>query len=156
MDFNHQLIADFFTAMHQHDFSKMQNIYANDIAFFDPMFQYFNEGQVMMMWRFRIENAASFSVDFSNITDEGDGYFTVDVVLHYVNPKNKPIHLKMKSYLRIINNKIAEHSDAYSIHGLCKQERGISGNWIGWNRMYQNRLKLEAKKAVLAYAQSTQ
>ena len=151
MDFNHQLIADFFTAMCQRDFSKMQHIYSSDIAFFDPMYQYFNEGQVIMMWRFRIENIDSFSVDFSNISDEGDGYYTVDVVLQYVTSKNKRIQLKMKSYIRIIGNRIAEHSDAYSIHGLCKQERGVIGNWIGWNRMYQNRLKLEAKKAVLAF-----
>ena len=151
MDFNHQLIVDFFNALHEGDFTKMQYIYANDIAYFDPLHQYVNDEQVLLMWQCRFESYRSFSAEWSNIVDEGDGYYTVDVLLKYFSQRNKSIQLKLKSYLRIVDNKIAEHSDAYSIHNLCKQDRGWIGYWIGWNRMYQNRLKLEARKAFIEF-----
>jgi ketosteroid isomerase-like protein len=144
------LPGTFFEAFKERDFNKMKDCYSSDIAYFDPIYNMLKGKEVMLMWKLRYAGLDSFSLQWKNITDAGDGYFTVEYSIHYNSPNSgKPIIENRKAYLRIIDDKITEHSDGFSMHELCKQEFGFSGWLIGWNRMYQNRIKLNERKKLL-------
>jgi hypothetical protein len=89
-------------------------------------------------------------IEWGSIEDIGDDYFTVQWKLEFdSNETGRPVILKVKSHLRIINDKIAEQSDAYRLHQLLEQEYGIAGKLLGWNRLYQNRIKLNISKKLI-------
>ena len=58
---------------------------------------------------------------------------------------------QMKAYFKIENGFIAEYSHGFSVHQLCKQEYGLLGNLLGWNRLIQQRIKNDARRELLAY-----
>ena len=150
----HHLLSEFFNSFKERDFNKMKECYSSDIAYFDPIYNILKGNEILMMWKLRYAELNSFNLDWKNILDAGDGYYTVEYSIRY-NSSNtgKSIIENRKAYLRIIGNEITEHSDGFSMHALCKQEFGFSGWLIGWNRMYQNRIKLNERKRLLSLLQ---
>lgn len=132
----------------------MNNCYSDDIVFFDPVFNLLNGEQVKMMWEMLCRNAKDFSLEFGNITALDHEYYTCDWVASYTFSKTgRRVVNKIKAHMRIRDGKIAEHSDAFSIHQWSKQALGFSGWLLGWNRFFQNRIKNQARKNLLHFMQ---
>ena len=142
MDFNHQLITDFFEAFKNKDFEKMNKCYFEEVQYFDPMFHFLNGKYVMLMWKHRYQHAENFSLNWHSIEHLGSGYYTVKYEISYEYVNKKSIHLSVKSHIRIQNFLISEHSDAFSMHQFLKCANGFIGELLGWNRFYQNKKKL--------------
>ncbi|MCX6293147.1 MAG: hypothetical protein NT127_02465 [Sphingobacteriales bacterium] len=142
MDFNHQLITDFFEAFKNKDFEKMSKCYFQEVQYFDPMFHFLNGNYVMLMWKHRYEHVENFSLNWHSIEDLGSGYYTVKYEISYAYINKKRIQLSVKSHIRIQNFLISEHSDAFSMHQFLKCTDGFIGELFGWNRFYQNKKKL--------------
>ncbi len=132
----------------------MNRCYSDDIVFFDPVFNLLNGDQVKMMWEMLCRNAKDFSLEFGNITALDHEYYTCDWVASYTFSKTgRKVVNKIKAHMRIRDGKIAEHSDAFSIHQWSKQALGFSGWLLGWNRFFQNRIKNQARKNLLQFMQ---
>lgn len=147
-----QLISNFYTAFGQGDANRMNNCYSDDIVFFDPVFELLRGDEVRSMWHMLCKNANGFTVTFGNIIDLGDDYYTCDWVAHYTFSKtNRKVVNKIKAHMKIIDGKIIEHSDAFSLHAWSKQALGFSGWLLGWNSFFQRKIKNTAKRSLLKY-----
>ena len=145
------LIIRFMEAFALRDFSAMNEMYSQDVQFFDPLFGYISEGAVVDMWQFRFALCELFELTFDNCNDEGDGYFTCVYRVKWKRGKsdNQIIDMKMKAYFRVRENRIIEHSDGFSVHEWCSKHFGWTGKLLGWNRFYQQSIKNKIRKQFL-------
>lgn len=148
MQENSELIDSFFKAFSERDFNTMKSLSKSSIVYYDPLYGYLNDGDVFMMWDDRY-GKNGFTLMYHDVKDEGDDYYTVKVEVVY--SRKKTITQQMKAYIKIENGLIAEYSHGFSVHQLCKQEYGLMGNLLGWNRLVQQRIKNDARRELLAY-----
>ena len=143
-----KLIESFFLSFCKIDFNNMKSLAKSTIVYYDPLYGFLNDGDVFLMWECRYRNN-EFSFSYSDIKDEGDGYFTIQIKVVYRHKKT--ITQQMKAFVRIENGLISEYSHGFSVHQLCKQEYGLVGNLLGWNRLIQQRIKNDARRELLAF-----
>lgn len=151
------LIEKFFEAFKKLDANAMNACYADDIGFYDPMFDLLKGEQVKAMWQMLCKNASNFSLTYTHITDLGDGYYTCnwEATYLYSITKRKVVNTA-KAFFKIENEQIQEHSDAWSLHKWSGQALGYSGKLLGWMGLFRNRIKNTAKKKLLQYIQTNQ
>lgn len=143
-----KLIESFFKAFSELDFNTMKTLAKSSIVYYDPLYGYLNDADVFLMWESRY-GQDGFSLKYTDAKDEGDGYFTVKIEVVYL--QKKAISQQMKAFIRIENGLISEYSHGFSVHQLCKQEYGLIGILLGWNRLIQQRIKNDARRELLAY-----
>ena len=148
------LITGFYSAFQRLDADSMNSFYHNDIVFFDPVFDLLKGNEVKQMWKMLCSNAKDFSLSFSDISDKGEGYYTCNWTASYTfSATGRSVINRVKAYMKIENGKIIEHSDGFSLHQWASQALGFSGKLFGWNRFFQRKIKLKARKKLLAYMQ---
>ncbi len=155
MNNNTQLVEKFYTAFQRLDAAAMNSCYSNDIVFFDPVFGLLKGAEAKCMWQMLCKNAKDFSLTFGNITALDEEYSTCDWVASYtLSATGKKVVNTIKANMRFTDGKIIEHSDAFSVHKWSKQAFGLMGMLLGWNSIFQNKIKNKAKKNLLKYMQA--
>ncbi len=132
----------------------MNSFYSDDIVFFDPVFELLRGREAMSMWEMLCKNAKDFTLTYGNISDRGDNYYTCDWQATYTfSQTGRQVVNKIKAHMKIVDGKIIEHSDAFSLHKWASQALGWPGKLFGWNRFFQRKIKNNAKRKLLAYMQ---
>ena len=145
-----QTIDAYFTAFVERDFNKMKSFYHQEVSYFDPLCGYLNGLQVVSMFEVIYGCLNDFKLEETAVRDQGDGYFIIDFIVFYTSLKTgNKIALNIKAFLKLEDQKITEQSHGYSLHNLFKQEYGFAGWLLGWNRFYQNRIKIQTRKKIL-------
>lgn len=146
------LIEKFYTAFQQLDAATMNSCYSDEIVFFDPVFGLLKEEEAKCMWEMLCKNARNFSLTYGNITTLDEEYSTCDWMAKYTfSATGKTVINKVKANMRFTDGKIIEHSDAFSVHQWSKQAFGVVGILLGWNTIFQNKIKNKAKKNLLQF-----
>lgn len=150
-----ELINKFYSSFQKLDHNGMNSCYADDIAFFDPVFGLLRGDEVRCMWEMLCKNAKDFSLTYGNIQHLDDEYSTCDWTATYTFSKTgKQVVNKIKANMRFADGKIAEHSDAFSLHKWSSQALGFSGWLLGWNSFFQRKIKNGARKNLLKFMQN--
>ncbi len=147
MNINEQLISSFYTAFQDLDHKKMNACYSDEIVFFDPAFGLLRGDEARSMWEMLCMNAKDFSLVFGNIVALDDQYYTCDWVASYTFSKTgRRVVNKIKAHMMIVDGKIIEHSDGFSLHKWSMMALGFSGWLFGWNSFFQNKIKKQARR----------
>ena len=147
MNINEQLISSFYTAFQNLEHKKMNECYSDEIVFFDPAFGLLRGEEVKAMWEMLCKNASGFSLVYGNILALDDQYFTCDWVASYTFSKTgRRVVNKIKAHMMIVDGKIIEHSDGFSLHKWSMMALGFSGWLFGWNSFFQNKIKRQARR----------
>ncbi len=152
MQTNKQLIEKFYTAFSNLDYKTMQECYSDDVVFNDPVFGLLNAEQTFAMWEMLCKKAQSFSLTFNNIELLDDEYATCNWQAKYVfSATGNKVTNNIKAHMRILDGKIMEHSDAFSLYNWAKMALGMKGFLLGWSGFVQNRIRLNAKKSLMHF-----
>jgi ketosteroid isomerase-like protein len=152
MNSNEQIITNFYTSFQKLDAAGMNNCYSDDIVFFDPVFELLQADQARAMWRMLCKNASHFSLTFGNIKALDEEYYTCDWVATYTfSQTGRRVVNNVKAHMKMLDGKIVEHSDAFSLHKWSKQALGFSGWLLGWNSFFQRKIKNSSRKKLLAF-----
>ena len=147
-----ELINKFYGAFSKLDHATMNSCYSDDIAFFDPVFGLLRGDHAKCMWEMLCTGAKDLSITWGNIVHLDDEYSTCQWEARYTFSKTgRPVVNKIKAHMRFANDKIVEHSDAFSLHGWSKQAFGFTGWLFGWNSFFQNKIKNTARKRLLKF-----
>jgi ketosteroid isomerase-like protein len=150
-----ELVNKFYSSFQKLDYNAMNSCYSDDIVFFDPVFGLLNADEVKAMWEMLCKNAKDFSLSYGNIQHLDDEYSTCDWTATYTFSKtSKKVVNKIKANMRFAEGKIAEHSDAFSLHKWSSQALGFSGWLLGWNSFFQRKIKNQAKRNLLKFMQA--
>lgn len=154
MNANEQLISSFYTAFQNLDHKKMNECYSDEIVFFDPAFGLLRGEEVKAMWEMLCKNVSGFSLVYGNILALDDQYYTCDWVASYTFSKTgRRVVNKIKAYMMIVDGKIIEHSDGFSLHKWSMMALGFSGWLFGWNSFFQNKIKRQARRNLERFMQ---
>ena len=152
MNTNELLISNFYTSFKSLNADGMNTCYSDEIVFFDPVFELLEGNQAKAMWRMLCKNARDFSLTFGNIKDMGDDYYTCDWVATYTfSQTGRRVVNNVKAHMKMLDGKIVEHSDGFSLHKWSSQALGLSGRLLGWNSFFQRKIKNASRKKLLAY-----
>ena len=155
MNINIQLVEKFYTAFQQLNATAMNSCYSDDIVFFDPVFGLLRGPEATSMWEMLCKNANNFSLTYGNIIALDEEYCTCDWIARYTFSKTgRQVINKVKANMRFADGKIIEHSDGFSVHQWSRQAFGITGVLLGWNSIFQNKIKNTAKKNLLRFMEA--
>ena len=150
---NHEeLIHNFYSSFQKLDYGGMNSCYSDDIVFFDPAFGLLRGDEARAMWEMLCKNAKDFSLTYSNIKHLDEEYSTCEWVATYTFSKTgKKVVNKIKANMRFADGRIAEHSDAFSLHKWSSQALGFMGWLMGWNRFFQRKIQNGARKNLMRF-----
>jgi ketosteroid isomerase-like protein len=150
------LINKFYSSFQKLDYNGMNDCYCDDIVFFDPVFGLLRGADAKAMWVMLCKNARDFSLTYGNIQHLDEEYSTCDWVASYTFSKTgKKVVNKIKANMRFEDGKIAEHSDAFSLHQWSSQALGFMGWLLGWNRFFQRKIQNGARKNLIRFMEKS-
>ncbi|MFT3703366.1 MAG: nuclear transport factor 2 family protein [Agriterribacter sp.] len=152
MNENKIIIERFYTAFQQQNAAGMNACYSDDIIFSDPVFLILKGDEVRSMWEMLCKNAKDFSLTFSDIELLDEEYATCRWQATYTFSKTgRKVKNNIKAYMRIIDGKITEHSDAFRLSTWLSQAFGWKGVLFGWTGFMKRAVQNTAKKNLLKY-----
>lgn len=151
MDVNVECVRKFYKAFSERNVDGMLAQYSTDIIFSDPVSGVLEGEQVRRMWSLLCSRAVDFSLEFGNIVDKGDGYYTCDWKASYVSSftGNRVVN-SVRAYMQIEKGKIIGHSDAFRFYKWARQAFGIKGWLFGWTTFFQRIVRSRFRKMLLA------
>jgi ketosteroid isomerase-like protein len=149
---NEELINKFYSSFQQLDHRGMNSCYSDDIVFFDPVFGLLEGNAARCMWEMLCTNAKDLSLTYGNIIHLDEEYSTCEWVATYTFSKTgRKVVNRIKAHMRFADGKIVEHSDAFSVHKWSAQALGFMGWLLGWNSLFQRKIKNQAKRNLLKF-----
>jgi SnoaL-like domain len=148
---NEQLLTIFYSCFKQKYFRGMQDCYADNATFSDPVFSNLNAAQVKAMWEMLIKRGKDLEMIFSNIhADDQTG--SVEWTAHYTfsGTSNKVVN-RIKSQFRFEKGKIIEHTDHFNFYNWSRQSLGFKGWLLGWTPFLQNKVAEAAKNGLYLF-----
>ena len=130
----------------------MNDCYAEDIVFSDPVFMVLKGDEVRSMWEMLCKNAKDFSLTFSDIELIDEEYATCKWVATYTFSKTgKRVVNNIKAYMKFYEGKIVEHSDAFRLSKWIGQALGWKGVLFGWTGFMKKAVQKNAKKNLMRF-----
>jgi ketosteroid isomerase-like protein len=152
---NEEIVKQFYTAFQKLDHAGMNACYSDEISFFDPAFGLLKGVEAKAMWRMLCTRAQDFSLTFDTIQTVDDEYYTCNWVASYIFSKTgRKVVNRIKAHMRILDGKIVEHSDGFSLSKWSAQALGPVGVFLGWTSFVQNKVRREARKNLEAFMQA--
>jgi len=149
---NEILIRDFFTAMAEKDFKKMNQCYSPEVIYYNPICDLLKEESVFARWEVECKSRKDLQLSFDPVVALDEDYFTCKFEMKYTfMPTGKYIRQVSTAHMKIFDGKIIEHSDAFSVHRWAMQAYGFTGWIFGWNRFYQQSIKNAFRKTLIDF-----
>jgi len=151
MSQNKERINKFYTAFQKKDYKTMQDCYANNATFSDPVFENLNAAEVRAMWQMLITRATDLALEFKNVAaDETSGSAEWTAVYTFSATGKKVIN-KIKANFVFENGKIKEHKDSFDFYKWAKQALGFKGLLLGWTSFLHNKVKQQARNNLIKF-----
>jgi ketosteroid isomerase-like protein len=140
---NEQIIEKFYSAFQKKDAKTMNECYADDIDFNDPVFS-LKGNSAKAMWSMLCERAVNFSLSFSNIkADDSKG--SADWIATYDFSKTgRKIVNHIHAEFIFKDGKIVKHTDSFNLWKWAGMALGAKGFLLGFLPAVQNKIKNEA------------
>lgn len=146
MNANESIIRRFYTAFQQLDYKTMQDCYCADAVFNDPVFGLLQGEEIKAMWEMLCGNAKNFSLSYSDIQLLDEEYATCKWTATYTFSKTgRQVINNIKAHMRIVGDKIIEHTDQFNLRKWSRQALGLPGLLLGWSGWMQNKIRRQAR-----------
>lgn len=133
----------------------MQDCYSEDAVFSDPVFGLLKGNEVGAMWEMLCKNASDFSLTWSDIEILDHEYATCKWVATYrFSETGKKVTNHIKAFVRINDDKITEHSDAFRLSTWIGQALGWKGVLFGWTNFMKRAVQKRARKNLDRFMQN--
>lgn len=146
MDTNEALIKHFYTSFQQKDVKAMQECYADNATFNDPIFNNLDAKQVRAMWAMLIKSGQDMRIEFSNIQSKSKAASAEWSANYTFSGTGNQVINRVKSSFLIENGKIVDHRDTFSFYSWARQALGFTGMVLGWTNLLRNKICTQAKK----------
>ncbi|WP_316816923.1 nuclear transport factor 2 family protein [Pedobacter nyackensis] len=146
MNTNEKLIHHFYTSFQHKDVESMQDCYADDAKFSDPVFTDLNATEVRSMWAMLVKNGKDMRVEFKNIKSTENGATAEWDAWYTFSKTGNKVHNQIKASFVIENGKIAQHRDHFNFHKWASQALGLTGKLLGWTSFLRKKISSTARK----------
>ncbi len=129
----------------------MQECYASDAHFSDPVFLNINADQVKAMWEMFCVNGKDLLVEFKNVSANGATGSAEWTAFYTFSVTGRKVVNRIKANFIIEQGKIVKHIDHFNFYDWCKQALGVSGVLLGWTAYVKNKVRKVAMKNLQDY-----
>ena len=151
MSQNKERINKFYTAFQKKDYKTMQDCYANNATFSDPVFENLNAAEVRAMWQMLITRATDLALEFKNVAADETSGSAVWMATYTFTSTGKKVVNKIKANFVFENGKIKEHKDSFGFYKWAKQALGFKGLLLGWTSFLHNKVKQQARNNLIKF-----
>lgn len=153
MDQNKEVITRFYQAFQERDWKTMQSCYHPEARFRDPVFPDLNSEEVKAMWHMLCLNAKEFSLQFSEVSSEGDKGKCRWDAWYVFSKTGRKVHNIIHADFRFKDRLIIEHTDSFSFWRWSRMALGLSGVLVGWAPFLQHKVQAAARKSLMKFRQ---
>jgi len=151
MSQNKELINKFYTSFQNKDYKTMQDCYANNATFSDPVFENLNAAEVRAMWQMLITRATDLALEFKNVAANETSGSAEWTAVYTFSATGKKVINKIKANFVFENGKIKEHKDSFDFYKWAKQALGFKGLLLGWTSFLHNKVKQQARNNLIKF-----
>lgn len=145
---NQQVISNFYTCFQNKNYQGMQDCYADNATFSDPVFINLNASQVKKMWEMLCVRGKDLKLDFKNIQTSGNHGSAMWIAYYTFSATGRKVVNHVTASFIIENGKIVKHTDVFSFYKWSRQAFGITGSLIGWTPFFKKKLRQGAMKSL--------
>jgi ketosteroid isomerase-like protein len=146
MSVNENLIRHFYTSFQNKNVQAMQDCYADNASFNDPVFTNLNALAVRSMWAMLLKNGKDLRVEFKNIHEDETGTHAEWDAWYTFSATGNKVFNQIKASFVIENGKIVKHTDEFSFYKWARQALGFTGLLLGWTSFLKNKISTTAKE----------
>ncbi len=144
---NKELVEKFYKAFSQRDHQGMNACYADDIVFSDPVFGFLQGAEVRAMWQMLCTNARDFELTYGPVEEVDQEYITCKWTATYTfSTTGRKVVNHAKSFMKIADGRISEHSDGFRLSTWIGQAFGWRGKLFGWTNFMKQKIHKTALK----------
>lgn len=154
MNQHEQLIHTFYSAFKERNFRVMQECYADNATFSDPIFQDLNADQVRAMWEMFLVKSDSLTIEYKNIELIQELVTAQWTARYTLSSTGRQVTNTIRSIFRIKNGKIVRHTDSFNFYGWTRQALGMKGILLGWTPFVKNRIRRTARASLRTFMKS--
>jgi limonene-1,2-epoxide hydrolase len=148
---NSALIDNFYRAFQRKDYQTMQNLYATNATFSDPVFVNLNSEQVRCMWEMLLTASTDLSITFKNVQDNPVGATCDWEAVYTFTLTGKKVHNIIHAQFVIENGKIVSHRDQFDLYRWSRMAFGFKGLLLGWTSFMQNQIRTKAGNRLTSF-----
>jgi ketosteroid isomerase-like protein len=157
MQMNADTISRFYSAFQKLDHRAMNNCYSDDIVFNDPVFGLLRGDEARYMWEMLCTNAKDFSLTYSDIQLLDEEYATCKWTATYTFSKTgRRVVNNIKAFMKLKDDKIIEHSDAFRLSTWASQALGWKGVMFGWMGWMKRKIQKNARQNLIRFIEKKQ
>ncbi|SMC72474.1 nuclear transport factor 2 family protein [Pedobacter nyackensis] len=145
MSANEDLIRQFYASFQNKNVQAMQDCYADNATFSDPVFTNLNALEVKSMWAMLLKNGKDLRIEFKNIREDENGTHAEWDAWYTFSATGSKVHNQIKASFIIENGKIVNHTDEFSFYKWARQALGFTGLLLGWTSFLKNKISTTAK-----------
>ena len=129
----------------------MQNLYAPDATFFDPVFLHLNSSEVKAMWEMLLTASKDLEVKFGNIVAQDDRVTCDWEAVYTFTLTGKRIHNVIHANFTLRDGRIVRHVDTFDLYRWSRMAFGGKGFLLGWTAFMQNQIRTKAKNRLTKF-----
>ncbi|MBN8703735.1 MAG: nuclear transport factor 2 family protein [Bacteroidetes bacterium] len=153
MNNNESVIQSFYQAFQSRDYKSMQNVYADNAVFSDPVFPSLNAAEVKSMWEMFCVNGKDLKIEFSKVSATENTGSAEWLATYTFSATGKKVKNRITAHFQFENGKIVKHTDTFDFYNWSKQALGFTGLLLGWTSFVKNKVRKTARKSLMYYTQ---
>ena len=143
-----ELISRFYAAFSNRDHAGMAACYHPEIRFSDPVFPDLRGPMASAMWRMLCERGTDLRLEVSGIEGDDDGGRAHWEAFYTFSATGNPVHNIIDATFEFQDGLIVEHTDVFDFDAWSKQALGMTGLFLGWTSMLQNKVRAQAARGL--------
>ena len=148
---NARLIERFYEAFQRLDAEGMNDCYAAEAVFSDPVFGELRGDEIGDMWRMLTLRAQHFSLAFDNI-EANDETGSANWIASYIfSQTGRPVVNHVQSRFVFHHGRIVEQCDSFDLWKWSQQALGAKGALLGWTPFVKDAIRHRAQTGLTAW-----
>lgn len=137
---NQELVEKFYRCFEYLDGEGMVSCLAEDTIYNDPIYGIIKGEYAAGLWRMRCKNLVDMKIDIIDFVELDHEYIKCKWNSTFFSRSSaKQISMTMTSFMKINDQKITEHSDAYRLSDWLAKAYGLTGILFGWSGWMKKR-----------------
>jgi ketosteroid isomerase-like protein len=151
---NKKIITQFYYSFATRKVKSMQDCYAENVIFKDPVFGELHGERAKKMWEMLLARNKNIDISVEDIF-VGEDTGTAKWIAKYKFGKSKrKVINKVSASFVLKDNKIIEHIDNFNFYKWAKQALGLKGFLFGWTKWFQSKVRKEVNQKLDNYIAS--
>lgn len=155
MNYNEELIRNFYTAFQRKDYRSMQDCYHPEAEFSDSVFRNLSSAEVKGMWQMLLTGAADLIITFNHVSAKNNSGTCHWEAWYTFTVTGRKVHNIIDASFEFRDGKIYRHVDRFNFWRWSRMALGTSGLLLGWTPMVRNKVRATARKRLEKFLQTS-